>query len=127
MRKAYLNILILLFTCISCSDRKLGDDYYFLPKYESIDVGYPDSEAFVYKSNQEYVFSDIKIRGDVLDVNYNSKYIIAKRDPLISRDENSGIIEYYIIEKKNDKLFGPLTEKGFDKKIVELKINLAFE
>ncbi|WP_179321140.1 DUF3997 domain-containing protein [Winogradskyella helgolandensis] len=127
MKKAYLHILILLFTCISCSDRKLGNDYYYLPKYESIDVGYPDSEAIVYKSNQEYVFNDIKIRGDVLEVDFNSKYIIIKRDPLISRDENSGIIEYYIIEKKSDKIFGPMTENDFDKKIVELNINLEFE
>ena len=127
MKKAFLHIWILLFACASCSDRKLGNDYYFLPKYESIDVGYPNSEAIVYKSSQEYVFSDIKIQGDVLEVNFNSKYIIAKRDPLIKRDENSGVIEYYIIEKKSDKLFGPLTEKGFDKKTVELKINLEFE
>ncbi|WP_339918454.1 DUF3997 domain-containing protein [Yeosuana marina] len=127
MKKAYLHILILLFTCISCSDRKLGNDYYFLPKYESIDVGYPDSEAIVYKSNQEYVFNDIKIRGDVLEVNFNSKYIIAKRDPLISQDENSGVIEYYIIEKKTDKIFGPLTKENFNKKTVEFNINLEFE
>ena len=127
MKKAFLHILILLLAYAYCSDRKLGNDYYFLPKYESIDVGYPNSEAIVYKSNQEYVFSDIKIRGDVLEANFNSKYIIAKRDPLINREENSGVIEYYIIEKKSDKLFGPLTEKGFDEKTIELKINLEFE
>ncbi len=127
MKKASLHILILLFICFSCNDRELGNDYYFLPKYESIDVGYPNSEAIVYKSNQEYVYSDIKIQGDVLEVNFNSKYIIAKRNPLINRDENLGLIEYYIIEKKRDKIFGPLTEESFDKKTVELKINLEFE
>lgn len=119
--------MILFFTFISCSDRKLGSDYYFLPKYESIDVGYPESEAIIYKSNKEYVFNDIKIRGDILEVNFNSKYIIATRDPLISKDENSGVIEYYIIEKKTDKIFGPLTKENFDKKTVEFNINLEFE
>lgn len=127
MTKSVLNILILLLICYSCSDRKLGNNYYFLPKYESIDVGYSESEAIVYKSNQEYIFSNIIIRGDVLEVSFNSNYIIAKRDPLISRDKNSGLIEYYIIDKKNDKLFGPLTKNDFDIKTVELNINLDFE
>ena len=127
MTKSVLLILISFLICCSCSDRKLGDNYYFLPKYESIDVGYPNSEAIVYKSNQEYVFNNIIIRGDVLEINFNSKYIIAKRDPLISRDKNSGLIEYYIVEKKNDKIFGPLTKKDFDKKTVELNINLEFK
>ncbi|SEC23780.1 Protein of unknown function [Maribacter dokdonensis] len=127
MTKSVLLILISFLICCSCSDRKLGDNYYFLPKYESIDVGYPNNEAIVYKSNQEYVFNNIIIRGDVLEINFNSKYIIAKRDPLISRDKNSGLIEYYIVEKKNDKIFGPLTKKDFDKKTVELNINLEFK
>lgn len=127
MKKTYLYILILLFTFISCSERKLGKDYYFLPKYDSIDLGYPNSEAIIYKSNEENVFSDIIIQGDVLEVNFNSKYIISKRNPLISRNENSGLIEYYIIEKKSDKIFGPLTENEFHKKTVELNTGLAFE
>tara|TARA_Y100000780_G_scaffold226832_1_gene241682 strand:- start:63 stop:413 length:351 start_codon:yes stop_codon:yes gene_type:complete len=116
-----------MIVCISCNDRELGNDYYYLPKYESIDIGYPDSEAIIYKSNHENAFGDIKIRGDVLEVNSNSKYIIAKRNPLISQNKNSGVIEYYIIEKKIDKLFGPFTKKDFDRKTIELKVNLEFK
>ena len=127
MKKILLHILVLTLTCTSCSDRELGDGYFFLPKYESIDVGYPDSEAIIYKSDQEYLFSDIKIRGDVIEVNSNSRFIIAKRDPLLSLDKNSGKIEYYIIDKKIDKTFDPLTKDDFIKQTKNLGLDLEFE
>ena len=72
MKKIFLHILVLTLICYSCSDRELGDGYYFLPKYESIDIGYPEGEAIIYKSNQEYSFDEIKISGDVLEVASNS-------------------------------------------------------
>lgn len=115
------------FIVLSCSKTELGDGYYFLPKYESIDVGYPDEEAIVYKSNNQYVYQNIRIRGDVLEVHSNSKFIIAKRDPLINRNKNLGIIEYYIIEKKTDNLIGPLTNEKFLERIEKLRINLQFD
>lgn len=127
MKKIFLHILVLTLICYSCSDRELGDGYYFLPKYESIDVGYPEGEAIIYKSNQEYSFDEIKISGDVLEVASNSKFIIAKRDLLVSMDINSGDIEYYIIEKKIDKVLGPLTKDDFTNKIELLEIKLEFE
>lgn len=121
-------LLILIFTliCFSCSEGDLGDGYYFLPKYESVDVGYPNGEAIVYKSNQEYLFSDVKIRGDVMKVKSDSEFIIAKRDPLVRRDSNTGLIEYYIIIKKNDSLIGPLNREIFEKTIGDIGINLEF-
>jgi hypothetical protein len=127
MKKIFLHILVIALICYSCNDRNLGDGYYFLPKYEAIDVGYANSEAIVYSSNQEYSFDDIKISGDVLEVASNSKFIIAKRDPLVSMDINSGEIEYYIIDKKIDKVFGPLTKDDFIIMIELLGIKLEFD
>ncbi len=121
-------ILFLLLFFTSCyNDRKLGNGYYYLPKYESIDIGYPHSEAIIYKSNREYVFSDIVLDGDVLEVNFNSKFIIAKRDPLINSNKKVDNIQYYIIEKKSDKIFGPMRIVDFNKKAIELQVNLKFE
>ena len=109
------------------SDRELGNGYYHLPKYESIDVGYPDCEAIIYKSTKEYVFSDIIINGDVIDVEFDSEHIISKRDPIINMDKNTGILEYYVIVKKSDKLIGPLTIKEFEQTINDLNIKLDFK
>ncbi|AXP81612.1 hypothetical protein CJ739_2539 [Mariniflexile rhizosphaerae] len=127
MKKASVYIFILSIICFSCSERELGNSYYFLPKDEAIDVGYPEGEAIVYKSNKEYVFSNIRIRGDVLEVHADSKFIIAKRDPLISWETNTGVLEYFIILKKNDSLIGPLTSEKFGLKAEKLGVNLEFE
>jgi hypothetical protein len=127
MKKIFLHVLVIALIFYSCNDRNLGDGYYFLPKHEAIDVGYPNNEAIVYSSNQEYSFDDIKISGDVLEVASDSKFIIATRDPLVNMDINSGEIEYYIIDKKIDKVFGPLTKDEFIIKIELLDIKLEFE
>lgn len=119
--------IILALICFSCNQRELGDDYYYLPKYEAIDIGYPEGEAIVYKSNQEYSFSDVKIRGDVLEVEADSKFIIAKRDPLISNAINTGVVEYYVILKETDSIIGPLTIAKFEETISNLCINLKIE
>lgn len=125
MKKASIHILLLALFFCSCNDRELGDGYYHLPKYEAVDVGYP--EAIVYKSGQEYHFKDVKIRGDVVEVKADSKFIIAKRDPLVRFDTNSGIIEFYVILKQNDSLIGPLTTEQFDETAGRLGVNLEFE
>lgn len=127
MKKASILILIsALFFC-SCNDRELGDGYYHLPKYEAVDVGYSEGQAIVYKGSQEYHFKDVKIRGDVVEVKADSKFIIAKRDPLVRFDTNSGMIEYYIILKQNDSLIGPLTSEKFEKTAGSLGVNLELE
>lgn len=120
-------ILMLSLLCCSCSERDLGEGYYFLPKYESVDIGYPNEEAIIYQSKEENQFNNIKINGDVVEVKSNSKFIIAKRDPLKSRDINTGIIEYYIILKKNDSLIGPLEKRAFHEEIKKCNINLKFQ
>lgn len=125
LKKAVIIILFFSLICCSCSDRELGDGYYYLPKYEAVDVGYP--EAIVYKSGQEYHFKDVKIRGDVVEVKADSKFIIAQRDPLVGVDINAGFIEYYIILKKNDSLIGPLTNEKFEETTESLGVDLEFE
>lgn len=127
MKRLLVYILIISFIILSCNDRKLGGGYFFLPKYESIDVGYPNQEAIIYMSKNESVFENIIIRGDVIDVQSSSKFIIAKRDPLIDENKNSGILEYYIINKKNYAVIGPLSYKIFLETTKKLSVNLQFE
>lgn len=127
MKSLSVCALLMCFIVFSCNNWELGGGYYFLPKYEAIDIGYPDQEAIIYKSENEYVFKSVVIRGDVLDVHSNSKYIIAKRDPLVDENKNSGVLEYYIIKKKNDTVIGPLSHKKFLEMTKKLNVNLQFE
>lgn len=73
------------------------------------------------------MFENIIIRGDVIDVQSSSKFIIAKRDPLIDENKNSGILEYYIINKKNYAVIGPLSYKIFLETTKKLSVNLQLE
>lgn len=54
----------------------LGDNYYYLSPYEAIDVGFPEG-AIIYKSSQKNLFSDIKIQGEVISINYDKDFIVA--------------------------------------------------
>ncbi len=179
-------MVIICFT--SCKDETdLGNNFYYLPDYESVDVGYPFG-SIIYKSKEKYVFEKIFVSADVINVNKNDDYIIVKQIPNkkillqnikddlnlwsnyyleIKRDSlidlnyqktsiynihklvtNKGAeaitdsifnnepfykkmfvnkYNYYIIEKSNDFVFGPLTLKEFDALKKEKKIDLDFE
>jgi hypothetical protein len=108
------------------SHADLGDNYFYLDKNKVIDVGFSEG-AIIYNSHERYYFKNILIRGDVLEVNSDDKFIIAKRDPLTSRKNNTGILEYFIIQKKNDSLIGPIINVKFYETISNLRINLEFE
>jgi len=121
-----MNIKILLFifsTCIlsGCrwNDADLGNNYYYLNQYNSVDYGFTDG-AIIYKSTQENVFQDIKVSGNVVKVNFNEDYIIAKRI------ENNNMYDttYFIIVKKLDKVIGPLKMNSFRQMENKLKIEL---
>ncbi len=126
----FVLILAVVGLCILWpTDRELGDGYYYLPKYESIDVGYENCEAIVYKSASENLFSDIKIRGDVISVNSNRNFIVAAQStPIGCIDEfvldGSSIrhLSFFIIVKKTDSLYGPYLLEGYLKKREELKV-----
>lgn len=121
-------ILILIIACCAivvffiCRNNKqdLGDNYYYLPEYEAVDIGFPDG-AVIYKAKQKNVFNDIKIRGKIVDVISNPEFIIAlqKKD---SANFNNDSMQYYIIAKKTDSIYGPYETQEYLKKRKELKI-----
>jgi len=90
-------------------EQDLGDNYYFLPEYEAIDIGFPDG-AVVYKAAQKNVFNDIKIQGNVVDARGNSDFIVVSQ-----RKDSSNIdtLQYYIIAKKTDSIYGPYNTEGY--------------
>jgi len=126
MRYFIIGIIFCIISSCKWSNADLGDNYFYLDKDEAVDVGFSDG-AIIYNSPERYFYEKIIITGDVLKVNSDNKFIIAIRDPLTSRDNNTGILEYFIIQKKNDSLIGPLTNEKFYETISNLRINLEFE
>jgi tRNA splicing endonuclease len=78
--KILIRILI-IFLLVSCNERELGDNYYYLPEYEAREYL---TGVFIYKSEDENVFSKIIIYPDVEELHYNDQYIIAKQKPNIN-------------------------------------------
>lgn len=132
----WIIILVMLFFGIATlfflqkDEQDLGDNYYYLPLYEAIDVGLPDG-AIVYKSTQKYLFSEVKIKGDVVDIDSDEKFIIATRKPKAVKSQlvytknrkGSDSVEYYIIVKNIDVVIGPISKQKFALKRKELSVS----
>ncbi len=117
-----------LFFILGCDNQNLGNNYYYLPEYEAIDVGYPGG-AIIYKSPQKYLFNDIKIYGNVINVKYNDNFIIAiqKTDSSFLKKNIQNInkkdsLRYFIIVKESDIVYGPYNKNEYLQKRYELGI-----
>ena len=100
----------------------LGDNYYYLSPYEAIDVGFPEG-AIIYKSSQKNLFSDIKIQGEVISINYDKDFIVAVKQKKSSAElVKDKMLYYFIIEKKLDNVIGPLSKQEYLKKREELGV-----
>ena len=111
-------ITVVLFFFWGESKQDLGDSYYYLPKYEAIDVGYPGG-AIIYKSQQKYLFSDIKISGNIIDVNSNDNFVLAVQK-LDNLNIETDSLQYFIIVKKTDLMYGPFNSELY----LQTRINL---
>lgn len=137
MKKWIITIVVILLMVVlyllwgRTNEQDLGDNYYYLPEYEAIDIGYPDG-AIIYKSAQRNVFSDVKIHRTVIGVNKNKDFIIA-----IQHDDSVNVkcmqstvldsIHYFIIAKQTDKVYGPFSKMDYLKKRAELKVPKELE
>ena len=134
MIKWIITIVIILLLVVLClilggvNEQNLGDNYYYLPEYEAIDIGYPYG-AIIYKSEQRYVFNDVKIHRNVISINKNKQFIIAiqQDDSINIKSGQSNVLDsnhlhYFIILKKTDVVYGPLSKIEYMKKRDELKI-----
>ena len=102
-------IIIILFTLLSCNDgTDLGNDYFYLPDYEAVDIGYAYG-TMIYKSESKDHFDKIIICSDVKKINFDSKYALILQKPnkklLIKHLVDDLIIwNNYFIEMKKDSL-----------------------
>lgn len=105
-------------------DQELGDGYYYLPKYEAIDVGYPDG-PIIYKSTQKYYFMEVIIKDNIHNVISNRRYIVvyAKEVEKSSFSDLKSVIDrYYIIDKKSGNVDGPIGKQDFLERVSELGV-----
>ncbi len=85
-------LFIILIVCSCSNERDLGNKYYYLPDYESIDVGYPYGSV-IYKGPNEYVFNEIIIFSDVEKVIERDTYVLVLQKP------NVDLFKKYLIER----------------------------
>lgn len=107
-------VIIIVFLSILCgceNDSDLGEGYYYLPDYESYDVGYPYG-SIIYRSNKEFDFDEVLICSDILKVNHDNDFIIVMQKP------NKELIDRYL----DDLIFFELGNNNNDS-IVELMNN----
>ena len=116
-------------------EQTLGDNYFFLPKYEALDVGYPDG-AIIYKSPEKNLFKEIKIKKEVVSVEHNRDFIIAIQESNNnsfeignSHIEERNFLNYFIIVKKTNHVYGPFKYSDYVSMRKELKVpnNLMFK
>lgn len=128
-----LLLVVLYLTLRRGNEQDLGDNYFYLPKYEAIDIGYPDG-AIIYKSAERNVFSDVKIHKNVISVNKNEDFIIAiQQDDSVNIKsiyptvQDSKYLHYFIIVKQTDMVYGPFRKIDYLKKREELKVPKELE
>lgn len=114
-------LLTIIFLKLEWSNENLGNNYFYLDRFESIDIGYPGGEAIIYKSSQKNVFSNVLLTAYDFKVKHNEKHIIIKQLFKKNTDFN-----YFIIEKNIDSIWGPMDQQSYLNKKAELNINMDF-
>jgi hypothetical protein len=132
MKKWIITISILLLCAIlflitKTDEQTLGENYYYLPESEAYDVGYSEG-GIIYKSSEKNLFSNIIIHGNVIRMNDNKDFIIViqlKDDS--TKINKKQLLYYYIIEKKQDIVYGPFNKEEYLKKREDLSLPKEFQ
>ena len=98
--------LAIFYVAYENDDQNLGNNYFYLPKYEADDIGFPDG-AIIYKSDKKYIFNDVKISGEIIDVAHDNSFILAVQET--EKFNTWKTHNYYIIVIKTDSTYGPYT------------------
>lgn len=118
-----LATIVIVFLLSGCkwSNADLGDSYYYLESAEAIDIGFPDG-AIIYKSTNQYVFKDIKVSREVIQVEHDDTYILAKQ---VCCGDGSDT-NFFVINKKSDMVYGPLNADSLEMIRTHFNIKLNF-
>jgi hypothetical protein len=93
----------------------LGLNYRFLTPDDAHDIGFKE-DAMIYKGD----FSNTIIYPTVVDVVYDDDFILA-----VQRNRKNNSLNYFIINKKIDSLYGPYNKYDFNQ--IRKKLNVSKE
>ena len=103
MKKIYFWLTaIMIFN--SCDEKKLGDNYFYLPDYEAQDIGFPYG-SIICQSRKQNAFDNILVYSKIDKVERKNDFILVKQKP------NLGLYRKYLRDKtmsndsKIDSLF----------------------
>jgi hypothetical protein len=118
---------LILTGCDLSSEHNLGSGYYLLGSGSNTTVSKID------KKNSSF-YTDI-ILGEIVDYNFDKRYILIYRnasdkakeycnlqDSLWMQQQGKNALQYWIIEKDKEIVYGPLEKKEYLDKRQELKI-----
>ena len=116
-------ISLFFLTMSSCfSEAELGNGYYYLSNYDAIDVGYNEG-SLIYKSTQKSYYQTILIQGGILEVTKDRDFIlVGQNKQQVDLKHKTAVYYYWIINKNNSEIFGPLTFDDYLKKKKELAV-----
>lgn len=116
-------ISLFFLTMSSCfSKAELGNGYYYLSYDDAIDVGYNEG-SLIYKSTQKSYYQTILIQGGILEVKKDKTYILVGQNQQQTDLKYETVVYYYwIINKNNSEVYGPLLFDNYLAKKKELGV-----
>lgn len=113
MKKKYYYFTLLFIVCSCSNERDLGNNYYYLPDYESRDVGYPYG-SIIYKGPDEYLFERIIIFSDVEKAIRRDEYILVLQKPNIDLFKKDLIEHVENVYANNYNMINFLPKQDFE-------------
>lgn len=119
-----LTVVVLLYMLIiPIQDISMGNNYWYLSQSAAKELSYSE-DAMIYKSFESGNYSDIIINPTVIDICFNDNFILAKQ-----WNKGNSNLNFYIINKISDSLYGPFSNVEFLKARIRLNVSkdLTFE
>ena len=141
MKKIYFwLVVVIIFN--SCDEKKLGDNYFYLPDYEAQDIGFPYG-SIIYQSQKQNSFSNILVYAEIVKVKQIDDFILVKQKPNIELYKKyineitisnySKIdslfyndVNYFIINKRITKVSKAYNIEDFKKECKKQQIDTSF-
>lgn len=101
-------------------DEDLGSHFWYFTPSDAIDVGLTEDDARLYKSVESGNYSNTIIYPTVVDVRFDDDFILA-----IQRNRKNNGLNYFIIDKTINSLFGPYNIHDFNQ--MRKKFNISKE
>jgi hypothetical protein len=78
MKKIILFLAII--SMVSCKDKGLGADYFYLSSEEASDIGYPYG-SIIYRSKDKYIYKDICVFADITRIKTVGETVLIEQRP----------------------------------------------